>query len=68
MTSFPFQRWLCPLIIFYRNAEPFLRYEVVVPYSYYGLVKHIRLGTTSRQEDTHRVSGRPFEGQGHNAS
>ena len=30
-----------------------------------GLVKHIQLGTTSRQEDTHRVSGNPFEGQGH---
>ena len=30
----------------------------------YGLVKHIRLGTTSRQEDTHGVSGHPFEGQG----
>ena len=31
----------------------------------YGLVKHIWLGTTSRQEDTHRVSGHPFEGQCH---
>ena len=31
----------------------------------YGLVKHIRLGTTLRQEDTHRVSGPPFKGQGH---
>ena len=28
------------------------------------VVKHIRLGTTTRQEDTHRVSGHPFEGQG----
>ena len=33
--------------------------------SNYGLVKHIRLGTITRQEDTHRVSGHPFEGQGH---
>ena len=31
----------------------------------YGLVKHVRLGTTSRQEDTHRVSRHPFEGQGY---
>ena len=31
----------------------------------YGLVKHIRLGTTTRQKETHRVSGHPFEGQGH---
>ena len=31
----------------------------------HGLVKHIRLGTTPRQEDTHRVTGHPFEGQGH---
>ena len=31
----------------------------------YGLVKHIRLGTTSRQKDTPRVSGHPYEGQGH---
>ena len=31
----------------------------------YGLVKHIKIGTTSRQEDTYRVSGHPFEGQGH---
>ena len=30
-----------------------------------GLAKHIRLGTTTRLEDTHRVSGHPFEGQGH---
>ena len=31
----------------------------------YGLVKHIRLGTSSWQEDTDRVSGHPFEGQDH---
>ena len=31
----------------------------------YALVKHIRLGTTTRQEDTNRVSVHPFEGQGH---
>ena len=29
----------------------------------YGLVKQIRLGTTTRQEDTHTVSGHPFEDQ-----
>ena len=33
--------------------------------SAYVLVKHIRIGTTTLQEDTHRVSGHPFEGQGH---
>ena len=31
----------------------------------YGLVKHIRLGATTRQEDAYIVSGHPFEGQGH---
>ena len=31
----------------------------------YGLAKHILRGTTSRQEDTQKVSGHPFEGQGH---
>ena len=31
----------------------------------YGLVKHIRHDTTTRQEDKHRVSGHPIEGQGH---
>ena len=31
----------------------------------YGLVKPIRFGTTTRQEETYRVSGHPFEGQGH---
>ena len=65
MTSFPFPRWLCPFIIFYRNAQPCLRYVIVVPYFWLWFSKHIRLGTTSRQEDTHRVPGHPFEGQGH---
>ena len=31
----------------------------------YGLVKHIQLGTTTRQKDTHRGSVHPFEGQDH---
>ena len=31
----------------------------------YGLVKHIRLGTATRQEETYRVSDHPFEDQGH---
>ena len=39
--------------------------QVLFRISDYGLVKHIRLGTTSQQEDTHRVSGYPFESQGH---
>ena len=29
----------------------------------YCLVKHIRLGTKSRQEDKHKVSGHPLECQ-----
>ena len=29
---FCFPRWLFPFIIFYRNAQPFLRYAIVVPY------------------------------------
>ena len=32
VTSFPFPLLLCPFIIFYRNAQPFLRYAIVVPY------------------------------------
>ena len=32
VTSFTFQRWFCPFIIFSRNAKPFLRYSIVVPY------------------------------------
>ena len=32
ITPFPFPRWLCPFIIFYRNVQPFLRYAIVVPY------------------------------------
>ena len=31
----------------------------------YCLVKHNRLGTTTRQEDIHRFLVLPFEGQGH---
>ena len=57
MKSFPFPRWLCPYIIFFRNE--FFR----IPD--YGLVKRIRLCTTTRQEDTYRISGHPFEGQAH---
>ena len=54
-----------PSLFFYRNAEPFLRYAIVIRISDYGLVTHIRLGTTTRQEDAHWVSGHSFEGQGH---
>ena len=31
----------------------------------YVLVKHIWLDTSTRQADTHGVSGHPIEGQGH---
>ena len=46
MTSFLFPRWLFPFIIFHRNAQPFLRYSLVVPYFWlwfsktFGLVLH----------------------------
>ena len=39
VTSFPFRRWFCPFIIFYRYAEPFLRYEIVAPYFWLWITK-----------------------------
>ena len=45
--------------------NPFYDMQKLFHISDYGLVKHIRLGTTTRKEDTHIVSGHPFDGKGH---
>ena len=39
--------------------------QLLFRFSDYGLVKYIRFGTKSLQEDTYRVSGHSFKGQGH---
>ena len=54
-----------PLLFSMDMQNHFLDMQKLFHISDYGLVKHIGLGTTIGHEDTHRVSGHPFEGQGH---
>ena len=45
--------------------KPFLDLLLLSRYSVSLTVQHIRIGTISQQEDSHRDSGQLFKGQGH---